>query len=426
MKRILLAAWLAIALGGVAVAQSGQYPNNTVAGNVSGSPAPATPITAAQLTTLCNVFTSSLPGCVSASGGGTTNFLRADGTWTAPAGGGGGGSTVNLAARFGSMDVWQRGAGTAASIAIPASSIGYTVDGCYLNVGNNTASTVASTAGIATGSFRAAAITKNSGQAASGSNTQFGCPLDTDEIALFRGQFVALSFTASTGAGWDPVSGNIVYTLYCGLGTPIKQVIGFSAQTTPVNTSVSIAAGAAAARYQTTSAAIVPSNCTQAEIQWTWLHAGTSGANDSITIDDVQLEIVASSGSTASAFVPADFNIQLVRAQRHYVKTFPYGTAPAQNAGVAGAFGGVAQTAGGTVGIKWMFQRQMRVSPTITTFDPSAAAATCRQFGTSAGARTVSVDPDTAKSADDVLITCATSATAGDRVYVHAVADAGI
>jgi len=36
------------------------------------------------------LFTSSTPGAVSASGGGTTNFLRADGTWAVPSGGGGG------------------------------------------------------------------------------------------------------------------------------------------------------------------------------------------------------------------------------------------------------------------------------------------------------------------------------------------------
>jgi hypothetical protein len=40
------------------------------------------------------LFGSAANGAVSASGGGTTNFLRADGTWAAPAGGGGGGSSV--------------------------------------------------------------------------------------------------------------------------------------------------------------------------------------------------------------------------------------------------------------------------------------------------------------------------------------------
>jgi Protein of unknown function (DUF2793) len=46
-------------------------------------------LTGAQATTLLDVFTSGLKGLVPASGGGTTNFLRADGTFAAPAGGGG-------------------------------------------------------------------------------------------------------------------------------------------------------------------------------------------------------------------------------------------------------------------------------------------------------------------------------------------------
>jgi hypothetical protein len=39
------------------------------------------------------LVTSSAPGLAPASGGGTTNFLRADGSWAAPGGGGGGGLT---------------------------------------------------------------------------------------------------------------------------------------------------------------------------------------------------------------------------------------------------------------------------------------------------------------------------------------------
>jgi hypothetical protein len=44
---------------------------------------------AAAQTALLNTFTSSLKGLVPASGGGTTTFLRADGTFAVPAGGGG-------------------------------------------------------------------------------------------------------------------------------------------------------------------------------------------------------------------------------------------------------------------------------------------------------------------------------------------------
>ena len=46
-------------------------------------------LTGTQATALLDTFTSSLKGLAPASGGGTTNFLRADGTWAVPAGGGG-------------------------------------------------------------------------------------------------------------------------------------------------------------------------------------------------------------------------------------------------------------------------------------------------------------------------------------------------
>ena len=52
--------------------------------------------TSGVLTFTSNVFTSSTPGHVPASGGGTTNFLRADGTWAAPPGGGGSGTVTSI------------------------------------------------------------------------------------------------------------------------------------------------------------------------------------------------------------------------------------------------------------------------------------------------------------------------------------------
>lgn len=54
-------------------------------------------LTGTQATVLLDVFTSALKGLAPASGGGTTNFLRADGTWVAPAGGGGSGDVVGPA-----------------------------------------------------------------------------------------------------------------------------------------------------------------------------------------------------------------------------------------------------------------------------------------------------------------------------------------
>lgn len=58
-----------------------------VLGRASGAGAgDPTELTAAQLTAIANIFTSSLKGLVPASGGGTDNFLRADGTFAIPPG----------------------------------------------------------------------------------------------------------------------------------------------------------------------------------------------------------------------------------------------------------------------------------------------------------------------------------------------------
>jgi hypothetical protein len=62
----------------------------TLKGRVTASAGDPEDLTGTQATTLLDVFTSTLKGLVPSSGGGTTTFLRADGTWAAPAAGGGG------------------------------------------------------------------------------------------------------------------------------------------------------------------------------------------------------------------------------------------------------------------------------------------------------------------------------------------------
>jgi hypothetical protein len=83
---------------GAVAAQTGDYSFSQISGTVAATQMP--------------LFTATAEGAVPASGGGTVNFLRADGTWAAPAGGGGG------AAPF----VYQNAAFTGASLT------GYLVD----------------------------------------------------------------------------------------------------------------------------------------------------------------------------------------------------------------------------------------------------------------------------------------------------------
>lgn len=331
---------------------------------------------------------------------------------------------TNLVARFGSMDLCQRGAGASCSIAVGASSTAYTVDGCYLTTGANEASTVSSVPGIATGSNRAAQVQRNSAQTGTAQMT-FGCPLDSDEIAMARGNYVTLSFTVAAGANWSPVSGAITANVVCGTGSPVKQTVGYSNSSTVATLSQNLTAGGSATRLQVTSAAVVPSNCTQMEVQWTEAPTGSAGANDWFQVDSVRLEVVLGPTAVASSFQEIDFGTQLRMAQRHYFKTFPYGTAPAQSAGIVGAPGVRDTVVTVATAMEIPFPVQMRVNPSVTTFNPLAANANCRDV-TGSSDLVVGLDPNSALSTDRVYVSCAAGGTVGDNIYIHIAADGGI
>ena len=69
-----------------------------ILGRITAAAGDIEELTGTQATTLLDAFTSALKGLVPASGGGTTNFLRADGTFAAPPGGGGGINTLRTTA----------------------------------------------------------------------------------------------------------------------------------------------------------------------------------------------------------------------------------------------------------------------------------------------------------------------------------------
>lgn len=70
--------------GNVALTQIAPIASDTILGNNTGSSGNPIALTPAQVNAILPVFTSSLNGLAPLSGGGTTNFLRADGSWAAP------------------------------------------------------------------------------------------------------------------------------------------------------------------------------------------------------------------------------------------------------------------------------------------------------------------------------------------------------
>ena len=71
-----------IAVGAVTLAKQANLAANSLVGNNTGVGATPLALTGAQVTAMLGNFTSALAGLVPLSGGGTVNFLRADGTWT--------------------------------------------------------------------------------------------------------------------------------------------------------------------------------------------------------------------------------------------------------------------------------------------------------------------------------------------------------
>jgi hypothetical protein len=89
-----------------------------------------------------------------------------------------------------------------------------------------------------------------------------------------------------------------------------------------------------------------------------------------------------------------------------------------------GALGMVSQVTSIVTTVNWQFPHIMRIAPTITTYNPGAANANCRD--TTGADLAVTVDPNSSKNEANVEIQCAGAGAANHHVIIQASADAGI
>lgn len=87
---------------GVTFAKMQDIGQDRIVGRITGGAGDPESLTGTQVTAMLDAFTSVLKGLAPPSGGGTTNFLRADGSWAAPPGGSGGGSATTVEKDLGS------------------------------------------------------------------------------------------------------------------------------------------------------------------------------------------------------------------------------------------------------------------------------------------------------------------------------------
>jgi hypothetical protein len=130
-------------------------------------------------------------------------------------------------------------------------------------------------------------------------------------------------------------------------------------------------------------------------------------------------------GTYVTPWRPTTFDQQLAQCRRYYQKSFPYSTAPAQNASYTNAITALQGVGAVAIQNSWNsrnFTPQLRAAPTMTLYNPQAANAQGRDIDTGTDcALTITLNVST----DSFDVACQTPAGsgAGQRLAIHFVAD---
>ena len=202
----------------------------------------------------------------------------------------------------GGLDIWQRGT----TFTNPTVS-NYTADRFLINrSGDASGATVSRTTSSTTGFQYAMQWQRTAGNTGTQSmEIYYG--LESNDSYRFAGQIATLSFYAKKGANYS--GGNLNYQIASGTATDAKP---YGYTTTVASTSATLTTS-----YQRFSVTgTFASNITQAFFNVSWVPSGTAGADDSVYITGIQLEL----GSVATSFKRAGGTIQgeLAACQRYY------------------------------------------------------------------------------------------------------------
>lgn len=267
----------------------------------------------------------------------------------------------------GDFQIWQRGAGGTASIAI--NTVAYSADRWQAGVlATSQAITVSQQAGIYTNSY-CCRVQRNN-LVATTNNIFLTQPLTISQCFGIAGTTLCMSFQARRGTNYSAGSNVLGLAMITGTGTSDKSWTAtvYTGSATPAFSPSSCTLGTTFLSYSALVA--VGTGITQLAPYFFYTSVGTAGTNDYFEVTNVKLE----NALYPTPFNYMSFNDQLEGCLTFYNKSFTYSVAPANNASTGGkerAFQTI--SASGTSYAPMIFYpKSMRASPTIVIYNPFA------------------------------------------------------
>jgi len=197
---------------------------------------------------------------------------------------------------------------------------------------------------------------------------------------VVAGKTCTLSYYAKKGANYSASSSDIQVRIISGTGTDQSATsaitAGWTGYATPLSTTQVITTGWVRYTHTVTFA----SNVNQVSVNLASNSAGTAGADDSLFITGIQLEL----GETATPFEHRSFGDELQRCMRYYENSYPYSIAPSTAVSypsiLAITVRGMDEETSGQRYITNTMRVEKRTNPTNTFYDDAGNAGKVTTF----------------------------------------------